>query len=146
MPRIGLCNLKLLTGSTCALIISRLPFWEILLKARLLLSFMGLIRSWLRWIQWLTAWNFCHRLVFHVGLHKPYMVRLPPLLHLCRRYSNVRYCQHPQHARHARGSPGVCQILVQWAGQPPSEAFWEDGPSFRQVHHARPLESRRIER
>jgi hypothetical protein len=38
----------------------------------------------------------------------------------------------PQRVLCARVSRDIWQVLVQWAGQPPSEASWEDVPNFKE--------------
>lgn len=69
-------------------------------------------------------------MIFHVGLVKYHGTPpdqppdLPVLLH-------GKVIPTPDKALHARLYRGVCQILIQWQGQPASATSWEDLTDFQ---------------
>jgi hypothetical protein len=69
--------------------------------------------------------------VFHVGVLKKFMgsppaapPSLPPILH-------GAVVPAPSRVTQGRMARGVRQVLVEWAGQPPTSASWEDLDDFR---------------
>jgi hypothetical protein len=69
--------------------------------------------------------------VFHVGILKKFMgsppaapPSLPPILH-------GAVVPAPSRVTQGRMARGVRQVLVEWEGQPPTSASWEDLDDFR---------------
>jgi hypothetical protein len=72
--------------------------------------------------------------VFHVGVLKAFhgippeaTPALPPLLH-------GRVLPNPTKVVRARKARDAWQLLVQWEGQPSSDATWEDANTFKAKH------------
>lgn len=72
--------------------------------------------------------------VFHVGLLKPFIGTPPAAPPQLPQVHNGAVVLTPARAIKACLARGVPQILVQWEGQPPSSASWEDLASFQDCY------------
>jgi len=68
--------------------------------------------------------------VVHVGLLKKFVGLPPTTPPALLPTSNGAAVLELERATHARLARGVCQILVQWKGEPAASATWEDVDSF----------------
>jgi hypothetical protein len=78
--------------------------------------------------------------VFHVGLLKKYVGAPPSAPPALPPTHNGAMVLEPDRAVRARLARGVRQILVQWKGEPPSSATWEDVDSFVECYPSFQLE------
>ena len=79
---------------------------------------------------------------FHVGLLKKYIGQPPPVPPPLPPTHNGAIVAIPAKAVKARLYRGVCQLLIQWEGLPPSSATWEDLARFQEHYPSFQLEDK----
>jgi hypothetical protein len=84
----------------------------------------------------------CARLhdVFHVGILKKYIGPLPDAPPPLPPVHHGVVAPEPERAVRFRLARGVCQVLIQWKGESPASATWEDVEPFCTKHPAFQLE------